>query len=44
MSTVYREGISGERLQAVADHVRSWLFPPEANPAGKNKPAEEKPA
>jgi integrase len=27
MSSVYRETISDARLQAVADHVRSWLFP-----------------
>ena len=28
MSSVYRETISNERLKAVADHVRGWLFPP----------------
>jgi hypothetical protein len=28
MSAVYREKIGDERLQAVADHVRKWLFPP----------------
>jgi len=27
MSSVYRETISNERLHAVADHVRAWLFP-----------------
>jgi integrase len=27
MSSVYRETISDERLRAVADHVRGWLFP-----------------
>jgi integrase len=27
MSAVYRETISDERLRAVADHVRRWLFP-----------------
>ena len=31
MSSVYREGIADERLKAVADHVRAWLF---AAPAG----------
>ncbi len=29
MSSVYRERISDERLKAVTDHVRAWLFPPE---------------
>jgi integrase len=29
MSSVYRETISDERLKAVADHVRAWLFPKE---------------
>ena len=28
MSTVYRERIGDERLKAVTDHVRAWLFPP----------------
>jgi integrase len=28
MSSVYRETISDERLKAVTDHVRAWLFPP----------------
>jgi integrase len=27
MSSVYRETISNERLKAVTDHVRAWLFP-----------------
>src|SRR5262249_48747574 len=26
MSTIYRERISDDRLRAVADHVRGWLF------------------
>jgi integrase len=29
MAAVYRERISDERLRAVADHVRTWLFPPQ---------------
>ena len=32
MSAIYRETISDERLRAVADHVRKWLFPPPASP------------
>jgi integrase len=30
MSAVYRETISDERLRAVAEHVRKWLFPSRA--------------
>ena len=26
MGTIYRERISDDRLQAVVDHVRKWLF------------------
>jgi integrase len=33
MSSVYREKISDERLQAVVDHVRGWLFPAEESAA-----------
>jgi integrase len=32
MSSVYRESISDERLKAVADHVRAWLFGSPAEP------------
>jgi integrase len=39
MSTVYRERISDERLKAVTDHVRAWLFPP-ASPQGKQQPVQ----
>jgi integrase len=40
MSTVYRERIADERLRAVGDHVRAWLFPPakeEKQPKGKGR-------
>jgi integrase len=30
MASVYRERISDARLKAVTDHVRAWLFQPEA--------------
>jgi integrase len=35
MSAVYREVIDDDRLKAVSDHVRRWLFPPDeaAKPA-----------
>ena len=37
MSTVYRERISDERLKAVTDHVRAWLFGPESNAGSKGQ-------
>jgi integrase len=39
MSAVYRERISDERLQAVTDYVRQWLFGPdqEAKDAGQEE-------
>jgi integrase len=33
MASVYRERIGDERLKAVADHVRRWLFPAEESGA-----------
>jgi integrase len=36
MSAVYRETISDERLLAVSNHVRAWLFPP-AQPKRRGK-------
>lgn len=38
MSTHYREGISDERLRAVTDHVRAWLFA--EKPAAAAEPEE----
>jgi integrase len=35
MAALYRERISNDRLQAVANHVRAWLF---AKPIGGKKP------
>jgi integrase len=35
MSSVYRETISDERLKAVADYVRAWLFPSPAKDGDK---------
>jgi integrase len=37
MSSVYRETISDERLRAVTDHVRAWLFPPQTTSKGKGR-------
>jgi integrase len=36
MSSVYRETISDDRLRAVTDHVRQWLF----SPVAETKPEE----
>jgi integrase len=44
MSSVYQETISDDRLRAVSDYVRAWLFPPAKTAAkspttrGKEKP------
>jgi integrase len=42
MAGRYRERISDERLRAVADHVRKWLYPPQAQKktATTKKPVE----
>ena len=40
ISSVYRETISDERLKAVSDHVRTWLFGEEVAPkpnSGRNR-------
>lgn len=46
MSAVYRESIEDERLQAVANHVRGWLWPdrstkPVRKPRTKQTPAKD---
>lgn len=41
MASVYRERISDERLVAVTEHVRKWLF---AKPARAEKPRAKKPS
>jgi integrase len=38
MAGHYRERISDERLKAVTEHVRAWLFPPEKQPAAAVEP------
>jgi integrase len=40
MSSVYRETISDERLKAVADHVRKWLFG-EPSPKLPHSPSDD---
>ena len=35
MASVYREKVSDERLKAVSDHVRAWLFPRRKGKAAK---------
>jgi hypothetical protein len=37
MASVYRERISDERLKAISEHVRKWVFGEEAKEAPKGK-------
>jgi integrase len=39
MSAVYREGVDDDRLKAVTDHVRQWLFPAD-EPKAKVEPTK----
>ena len=39
MASVYRERISDERLKAVSDHVRKWLFGGPVGPAADESSA-----
>ena len=44
MSSVYRETISDERLKAVTDHVRKWLFAepsPRSSPSAGHEPVQK---
>ena len=38
MAGVYRERIGDERLKAVANHIRGWLFPPTSQAAKSDEP------
>src|SRR5262249_21289503 len=40
MASVYRERISDERLAAVAEHVRQWLYAPEIEGGGSRQGAD----
>lgn len=40
MSAVYRQSIADDRLQAVTDHVRSWLWPKKKKTAAKRSPKQ----
>jgi integrase len=42
MATIYRQGISDERLKAVAAHVRTWLFTKECSVCGESIKPDEK--
>jgi integrase len=44
MSAAYRERISDERLRAVTDHVRAWLWPPAKADGKKGEAKGKKPA
>jgi hypothetical protein len=47
MSAACREGVDDDRLKAVTDHVRQWLFPEESKAGSepaKSEATEEKPA
>lgn len=48
MSAVYREGVDDDRLKAVTDYVRQWLFPSDEPKAQtvlmKDSPAKQEPA
>jgi integrase len=44
MSTQYRERISDERLKAISDHVRAWLFAPAKKGGDGDQVGEQEPA
>jgi hypothetical protein len=42
MAAVYRQRISDERLRAVVEYVRLWLFPPETDEGQDGQDTDER--
>lgn len=43
MAAVYRQRVSDERLKAVVDYIRAWLFPPESDERQDDQDGGESP-